>query len=247
MFQVDFPAHLQQTGGDSITLNSTLGSSSIRAQPGRLQFSMQSSPSAVVYALAVQVVAAYLSHVFGKFACKIKIQVFSYSLPLSLAGPTTVCLATFLAQLRAADPCSLHGLLPDYLALLPLAGSVAELGQRCLDLALWLWPLWWLAQVWTCLHIWQPHNDKNAPTEKLFVCPWYCGLLVDQCSMMNRRIVDWSEEYLAIKVSVKFMLMNYCNQAPAWHQSSRQVPIYSGDFSTYSAAEWWQVGPRSHY
>ncbi|XP_017023062.1 chitin synthase chs-2 isoform X1 [Drosophila kikkawai] len=190
---------LVQTGGDSIALNSTLGNSSIRAQPPRTQFTMQSSPNAVVYAMAVQVVAAYLCHVFGKFACKIKIQVFSYALPLSLAGPTAVCVVTYLAHLRAADPCSLHGLLPDYLGLQALGGNVEELGQRCLDLALWLWPLWWLGQVWTCLHIWQPHNDKNAQTEKLFVCPWYCGLLVDQCSMMNRRIVDWSEEYLAIK------------------------------------------------
>ncbi|KAH8270404.1 hypothetical protein KR018_009670, partial [Drosophila ironensis] len=187
------------TYGDSGALNTTLANSSINASPPRVQFSMQSSPNAVVYALALQVGAAYLCHIFGKFACKIKIQVFSYALPLSLAGPVTVCMATVLAQLRAADPCALHGLLPDYLTVQALGGNMEELGQRSLDLALWLWPLWWLAQVWTCLHIWQPHNDKNAATEKLFVCPWYCALLVDQCSMMNRRIVDWSEEYLAIK------------------------------------------------
>lgn len=206
---------LQKTsGGDA--LNSTqVANSSVRT-------SMQSSPNAMVYALAVQMGAAYLCHVFGKFACKIKIQVFSCTLPLTLAGPVTVCLATFLAQQRASDPCALHGLLPDYLGLRALGENLEELGHACLEWALWLWPLWWLAQVWTCLHIWQPRNDKNAPTEKLYVCPWYCGLLVDQCSMMNRRIVDWSEEYLAIKVTV---IMNYCNLAPAWHQSSYQVPF----------------------
>jgi len=53
---------------------------------------MQSSPNSVFYALAAQVGAAYLCHIFGKFACKIKIQKFSYALPLSLAGPATVCL-----------------------------------------------------------------------------------------------------------------------------------------------------------
>jgi len=193
--------HLQQAGGDPDTLLSAQANSSIRAPPVRTQFTVQSSPNAVVYALVAQVGAAYLCHIFGKFACKIKIQVFSFALPLSLAGPAAVCLATFLAQLRASDPCSLHGFLPDYLTLQALGGSVEELGRKCLDLALWMWPLWWMAQVWTTWHVWQPHNDKNAPTEKLFVCPWYCGLLVDQCSMMNRRIVDWSEEYLAIKVS----------------------------------------------
>ncbi|KAH8379500.1 hypothetical protein KR009_005325, partial [Drosophila setifemur] len=190
---------LVQIGVDPDALVLTQANSSIRASPSRYHFTMQSSPNAVVYTLAVQVASAYLCHIFGKFACKIKIQVFSSALPLSLAAPTTVCLATVLAQMRASDPCSLHGLMPDYLSLWALAGNLEELGQRSLDLALWLWPLWWLAQVWTCLHIWQPHNDKNAQTEKLFVCPWYCGLLVDQCSMMNRRVVDWSEEYLAIK------------------------------------------------
>nr|XP_017102616.2 chitin synthase chs-2 [Drosophila bipectinata] len=184
---------VQTNGGNSSALNSThQANSSVRS-------SMQSNPNAMVYALAAQVGAAYLCHVFGKFACKIKIQVFSCALPLTLAGPVTVCLATFLAQLRASDSCALHGLLPDYLGLRALGGNLEELGHACLEWALWLWPLWWLAQVWTCLHIWQPRNDKNAPTEKLYVCPWYCGLLVDQCSMMNRRIVDWSEEYLAIK------------------------------------------------
>ncbi|XP_043647130.1 chitin synthase chs-2 isoform X1 [Drosophila teissieri] len=190
---------LVQSGGDLDALFSAQANLSITAPPLRTLFTVQSSSNAVFYALAAQVGAAYLCHIFGKFACKIKIQKFSYALPLSLAGPASICLATFLAQLRASDPCALHGLLPDYLSLQALGRSVEEMGQRCLDYALWLFPLWWLAQVWTCLHIWQPHNDRNAPTEKLFVCPWYCGLLVDQCSMMNRRIVDWSEEYLAIK------------------------------------------------
>ncbi|XP_030369088.1 chitin synthase chs-2 [Scaptodrosophila lebanonensis] len=174
---------------------STLSAGSLTRVPSTLQ----SSSFAVVYSMLLQVGAAYLCHIFGKFACKIKIQEFSYALPLCLATPTTVCLATLLAQMRASNACALHGLLPDYLTIQPLAEDYADLGSQVLDYCLWVWPLWWVAQLWTCLHIWQPRNDKNAPTEKLYVCPWYCGLLVDQCSMMNRRIVDWTEEYLAIK------------------------------------------------
>ncbi|XP_002048317.3 chitin synthase chs-2 [Drosophila virilis] len=183
---------------DTVNLAHTANASFIK--PASLgQYTLQSSNRAVVYALLLQVGAAYLCHIFGKFACKIKIQHFSYALPLNLAAPVTVCVATLLAQMRAADLCSLHGLLPDYLTLQPLGQDLDQLGALSLEYALWLWPLWWLAQIWTCLHIWQPRNDKNAPTEKLYVCPWYCGLLVDQCSMMNRRILDWSDEYLAIK------------------------------------------------
>ncbi|ALC44950.1 CS-2, partial [Drosophila busckii] len=175
------------------------GSSFIKPTTFVSQYPLQSNAWAVVYALLVQVSAAYLCHIFGKFACKIKIQHFSFALPLSLATPVTVVAATLLSQLRAQDICALHSLLPDYLTLQPLGESVAQLGALSLQYALWLWPLWWLAQLWTSWHIWHAHNDKNAPTEKLFVCPWYSGLLVDQCTMMNRRILDWSDEYLAIK------------------------------------------------
>ncbi|XP_034109385.1 chitin synthase chs-2 isoform X1 [Drosophila albomicans] len=186
---------------DTVNLAGTIainGSSFIKATTSK-QFSLQSNTNAVIYALLLQVSAAYLCHIFGKFACKIKIQSFSYALPLCLATPVTVCLATWLAQMRAADLCSLHGLMPDYLTLQPLGRNLQQLGEKSLEYALWLWPLWWLAQLWTCLHLWRARNDKNAPTEKLYVCPWYCGLLVDQCSMMNRRILDWTDEYLTIK------------------------------------------------
>ncbi|EDV97910.1 chitin synthase chs-2 [Drosophila grimshawi] len=174
------------------------GSSLIKSSP-RAQYTLQSNSRAVIYAVLLQVGAAYLCHIFGKFACKIKIQHFSYALPLSLATPVTVAVATILAQMRASNICWLHGLIPDYLTLQALGENLEELGTRSLEYALWLWPLWLLAQIWTCLHIWRPRNDRNAPTEKLYVCPWYCGLLVDQCSIMNRRILDWSDEYFAIK------------------------------------------------
>lgn len=179
-----------------------VNSSSSVIQPAKLVHSLvlKSNPNAVIYALLLQVSAAYLCHIFGKFACKIKIQSFSYALPLSLAAPVTVCLATVLSQMRARDVCSLHGLVPDHLTLHALGQNLQQLAALSLEYALWLWPLWWLAQLWTCVHIWRPRNDRNAPTEKLYVCPWYCGLLVDQCSMMNRRVLDCSDEYLGTKV-----------------------------------------------
>ncbi|KAL7734282.1 hypothetical protein ACLKA6_010625 [Drosophila palustris] len=200
LFLKAWQTHLiRLTSKDTLNLADTINGSSLITATTSSQFSLQSNPNAVIYALLSQVGAAYLCHIFGKFACKIKIQNFSYALPLNLATPVTVCVATWLSQLRAADLCSLHGLVPDYLSLQPLGQNLQQLGSLSLDYALWLWPLWWLAQLWTCLHIWRPRNDKNAPTEKLYVCPWYCGLLVDQCSMMNRRILDWTDEYLAFK------------------------------------------------
>ena len=38
-----------------------------------------------------------------------------------------------------------------------------------------------------------PHCERLAPTEKLFVTPWYCSLLPDQSLALNRRRDDEGE------------------------------------------------------
>lgn len=37
------------------------------------------------------------------------------------------------------------------------------------------------------LHIWIPHCERLAPSEKLFVTPMYCSILMDQSLSLNRR------------------------------------------------------------
>jgi len=43
------------------------------------------------------------------------------------------------------------------------------------------------------LHIWIPTNERLAPSEKLFVTPMYCSLLMDQSLSLNRRRDDEGE------------------------------------------------------
>ena len=57
----------------------------------------------------------------------------------------------------------------------------------------WAWMLWLLSQCWITFHIWVPHCERLAPTEKLFVTPWYCSLLPDQSLALNRRRDDEGE------------------------------------------------------
>ena len=51
----------------------------------------------------------------------------------------------------------------------------------------WIWLLWLLSQTWITFHIWMPKCERLAPTEKLFVRPMYCSLLIDQSLGLNRR------------------------------------------------------------
>lgn len=176
-------------------------------------FIIQSNPNAPLYILLIQVASSYLCYIFGKFACKIKIQEFSYALPLSLATPLAVVATIGLTWLRETDECSLNEYLPNYLSFKAImspgfGGNVWSFLNVVVKHYLWIWLLWWLSQLWITNHIWRPKNDKNLPTEKLFICPWYCGFLVEQCITLNRRIVDWNEEYLSIKVSLLHLNLN---------------------------------------
>uniref|UniRef100_A0A1I8PZ90 Chitin synthase chs-1/2 N-terminal putative transporter domain-containing protein n=1 Tax=Stomoxys calcitrans TaxID=35570 RepID=A0A1I8PZ90_STOCA len=181
-------------------------------------FPIKSDAHFALHVLLLQVVSSYLCYIFAKFACKIKIQEFSYALPLSLSTPLAVAATFALTWLSEADVCSLSEYLPKYLALRAVpayaAGATVNIEggdgmsdgfvdsiNKFVGEHLWIWLLWWISHLWVTHHVWCPKNDKNLPTEKLFICPWYCGFLVEQCITLNRRIVDWNEEYLSIKVS----------------------------------------------
>ncbi|XP_011190169.2 chitin synthase chs-2 isoform X1 [Zeugodacus cucurbitae] len=161
-------------------------------------FTIKTSVNTVIYIMLLQICSSYLCYVFAKFACKIKIQEFSFSLPLNLAGPASVAMTIWLTSLRGANVCALHAYLPDYMGL--ILSDQNKIFDSIISDTLWLWPIWWLSQLWITRHIWRPRNEKNAPTEKLFICPWYCAFLVDQCILMNRRIIDLNDEYLTRKV-----------------------------------------------
>ncbi|XP_054734124.1 chitin synthase chs-2 [Anastrepha obliqua] len=181
---------LGEVSSDSISLQRNV------THPSRT-FTISTNASTAIYVLLLQVCSSYLCYICAKFACKIKIQEFSFALPFSLVGPTSIAIALWISLTRGANVCAFHAFFPDYLSLI---GNVHhEFTGSIVANNLWIWPLWWLSQLWVTRHIWRPRNEKNAPTEKLFICPWYCGFLVDQCIAMNRRIIDFNEESLSRK------------------------------------------------
>ncbi|XP_017480643.1 PREDICTED: uncharacterized protein LOC108369929 isoform X2 [Rhagoletis zephyria] len=170
---------------------------------------------AVVYVLILQVSSSYLCYIFSKFACKVKIQEFSLSLPLNLVGPISIAITSWMTSTRGANVCTLHTFLPDYLGL--IGNREKEFPDGIIADRLWIWPLWWLSQIWISRHIWRPRNERNSPTEKLFICPWYCGFLIDQCISMNRRITDLNEEPSSSKIQMS-------SESPADIMESDKIP-----------------------
>ncbi|XP_015517182.1 chitin synthase chs-2-like [Neodiprion lecontei] len=144
-----------------------------------------------IYILLIQMLAAYFIYIFGKFACKIMIQEFSFALPISLTIPTSISLLTAACSLRNRDPCYFHGMLPDHLFF--DSPTFYFLTDFILEEHAWVWVLWLLSYTWVTIQIWTPKCERLASTEKLFVTPMYDTLLVDQAMALNRRRDDQPE------------------------------------------------------
>ncbi|XP_037814356.1 chitin synthase chs-2 isoform X2 [Lucilia sericata] len=152
---------------------------------------IEASYNTVIYVLLIQIFGAYLCYIFGKFACKILIQGFSYAFPVSLTVPVAVSLLIAACGIRIDDPCFFHDTIPDYLFF--TSPSNFRFNDFVTNQMAWAWILWLLSQTWIGLHIWTPKCERLATTEKLFVKPMYCSLLIDQSMAMNRRRDDQAD------------------------------------------------------
>ncbi|CAH2005830.1 unnamed protein product [Acanthoscelides obtectus] len=149
---------------------------------------INSSDNSPIFVLTINVLASYFAYIFGKFACKIMIQGFSYAFPVNLTIPVTISLLITACGLRNGDPCFFHETVPDYLFF--ESPPTSFLNDFISHQHAWIWLLWLLSQTWITIHIWTPKCERLARTEKLQVTPMYEGLLIDQSLGLNRKRDD---------------------------------------------------------
>ncbi|KAF5272147.1 hypothetical protein FQA39_LY01229 [Lamprigera yunnana] len=144
-----------------------------------------------VWVFLINIVSSYLCYVFGKFACKILIQGFSYAFPVNLAVPTTISVLIAVCGIYNGNPCIFYPTIPLYLFFNNPTHSLKAFiaGQH-----VWIWVLWLLSQSWITLHMWVPKCERLARTEKLYVRPMYDAFLIDQSIALNRRRDDLPEK-----------------------------------------------------
>ena len=65
--------------------------------------------------LVLQIGCSYATYIFGKFACKVNIQLEAFALPMVLVAPAAVTGMITMCKYRADDPCSLSPMMPDYI------------------------------------------------------------------------------------------------------------------------------------
>ncbi|CAH1788923.1 unnamed protein product [Owenia fusiformis] len=133
----------------------------------------------------VQFASSFLCYFGAKTATKLLMQELCVAFPLLLSTPLTVLLMVLGCDRWKNAPGFLHGFIPNHVFWNCSPMSFSEMIK---DRFIWLMLLWWLSQLWITRHMWFPKAERLAKTEKLFVLPMFCGVMIEQSLMMNRRI-----------------------------------------------------------
>ncbi|XP_071105031.1 chitin synthase chs-2-like [Haliotis cracherodii] len=170
--------------------------------------------------LVTSVLCSYL----GGLACKMCMQRFSFSLPLTLVTPT--CAAVVMLQ------CEFNFILfpgDTYTWVCP------SQEDPWLKYHLILLGLVWLSQVIVTEHVWFPDSSRMAKIERLFVTPVRCSALTDQFLLLRRRrddrdrmlLSNWDADSLLdedpFKSDSAVPLIYAC--ATMWHETVEEMTL----------------------
>lgn len=142
----------------------------------------------IMWFLLAHILSSYFAYIFSEFACKIRVQTFSFAFSVHLTIPMCVSILLVLCGLRADNPCYFHNGIPDYLFF--NGPPVFNFLDYLVDEWIWISVIWLFSQMWVTRHVWYPKAEQNAATEHLFVIPYYESLVIDQSLALNRRRDD---------------------------------------------------------
>lgn len=141
-----------------------------------------------LWVFIINIIATYVCYAFGKFACKILIQGFSYAFPINLVVPVTLSGLVAMCGVYVNNECAFYNTIPSYLFF--NCPNFYFLKDFVLHHQSWIWLIWLLSQAWITMHIWSPSSERLARTERLYVKPVYDAFLIDQSLALNRRRND---------------------------------------------------------
>ncbi|ELT98539.1 hypothetical protein CAPTEDRAFT_177712 [Capitella teleta] len=138
--------------------------------------------------LIIQSASGAICYYFSRLACKLCMQGFSLMLPLTLLTPATVSIFCYLCHLDGWTRIGLPHLTIGHWPCPEIYLENSFHWQIGCALG-----LWWLSQLWISNHMWFSKSERLAKVERLFVLPQYCGILLEQGIMLNRRRNDFED------------------------------------------------------
>lgn len=123
----------------------------------------------------------------AKAACKILAHKIGYALPVALSTPITIAL--LFGSFSSTTVSTIAGCTIPFPTWTGDASIVVEQFDF-FKYAIIAGVLAYTSLLLITNHVWSPGKERLAATEKIFVKPLYCGALLDQSLLLNRRRVD---------------------------------------------------------
>ncbi|GFO13087.1 chitin synthase [Plakobranchus ocellatus] len=141
------------------------------------------------YMALFNMLMSVICYKLGKSACKVLLQNTGFALPLMLVTPLSFGLLS-LSYTNADDIQKFFGCAVSW-AYSNAEVSLAEHLRQLVD-DYWLFSsiAAYVTLMYVTRYVWSSRTARMAPTERLFVHPLYCGVLVEQSMLTNRRRVD---------------------------------------------------------
>ncbi|XP_046543810.1 chitin synthase chs-2-like [Haliotis rubra] len=166
------------------------------AQAGAPSTATSCHPYLPFFVATINIVSSIVCYKIGKSACKILAQVWCFAIPLLLSIPVTC--AIIISTYTFNDGIS------DFLGCkAPWIPDVKNLDL--FDFMVQYIETYWLpvgmasfvSLIYIAGHIFTPRCTRMASTEKLFLKPLFCGVLLEESIMLNRRKDDENlQEYM---------------------------------------------------
>lgn len=253
---VGIPQASTSSGTSSSSQSGSNAASSMMAGIDDDPIYLHSQPHVVIYAICLQILAAWLCYVFGKFACRICIQRFSFAFGLNLTIPVTLSLLIAACGLHFEDRCNSNQWLPTYVFWtchkIPFMSSMsignqnlgtpdvgASIVNSFTNIHAFMWLVWLISQAWITVHIWMPRCERLATTDKLFVNPMYCGVIIDQSLALSRRRDEEAE--------IKSKDINLDVNSNSYHDNGNRNGINCSMSSVGQSYFQSQQDPSQHY
>ena len=136
-------------------------------QPDGLEISLKDYPQLQtdwIYVWLVQAGSALVCYLAARVACKVRIQIPGFSLPLLIAPLVTFGLLITACELWNASPLMFGHVIPTYLwwSCYPQDSLV----DAAVEDSIWMTALWWFSLLIITRHIWVPRAERLATTER---------------------------------------------------------------------------------